>query len=141
MRKQPGVKNDRPNYSTGTFLHIQLMVSGFKVLSEIGRFLVALIFLLLTFGSAISVLEHPYFETRLGNIFNIYIYMHSMYVLLPARCRVLGSCRLFQRCDIYIYHSVWAKEMRDIPPRCCIYKRSVVVVDEGGWILHHLKHA
>lgn len=44
---------------------------------------------------------------------------------------------------IYIYHSVWAKEMRDIPPRCCIYKRSVVVVvvDEGGWILHHLKHA
>jgi len=35
-----------------------------QVLSEIGRFLVALIFLLLTFGSAISVLEHPYFEMR-----------------------------------------------------------------------------
>lgn len=35
-----------------------------QVLSEIGRFLVALVFLLLTFGSAISVLEHPYFEMR-----------------------------------------------------------------------------
>ena len=35
-----------------------------QVLSEIGRFLVALIFLLLTFGSAISVLDHGYFEPR-----------------------------------------------------------------------------
>ena len=103
MRKQPGVKNDRPNYSTGTFLHIQLMVSGFKVLSEIGRFLVALIFLLLTFGSAISVLEHPYFETRLGNIFNIYICTVCMFYFLQDA--VFLAVADFFNDVIYIYIS------------------------------------
>ncbi|CAE8705297.1 unnamed protein product [Polarella glacialis] len=48
-------------FSTG--LSAFVLVCG-QVLSEIGRFLVALIFLLLTFGSAIAVLEHGYFEMR-----------------------------------------------------------------------------
>ncbi|CAK9057839.1 unnamed protein product [Durusdinium trenchii] len=51
-----------------------------QVLSEIGRFLVALIFLLLTFGSAISVLEHPYFEMR--DIPNTVLCLFSITILL-----------------------------------------------------------
>ncbi|CAJ1371316.1 unnamed protein product [Effrenium voratum] len=51
-----------------------------QVLSEIGRFLVALIFLLLTFGSAISVLEHPYFEMR--DIPNSVLCLFSITILL-----------------------------------------------------------
>ena len=48
------------NHSEQMFAH--LAPKPRKVFSEIGRFLVALIFLLLTFGSAISVLDHTYFE-------------------------------------------------------------------------------
>ncbi|CAE7205083.1 unnamed protein product [Symbiodinium sp. CCMP2456] len=51
-----------------------------QVLSEIGRFLVALIFLLLTFGSAISVLDHTYFEMR--DIPNTVLCLFSITVLL-----------------------------------------------------------
>ncbi|CAE7529874.1 unnamed protein product [Symbiodinium pilosum] len=51
-----------------------------QVLSEISRFLVALIFLLLTFGSAISVLEHGYFEMR--DIPNTVLCLFSITVLL-----------------------------------------------------------
>eukprot|EP00931_Biecheleriopsis_adriatica_P019848 TRINITY_DN13411_c0_g1_i1.p1 TRINITY_DN13411_c0_g1~~TRINITY_DN13411_c0_g1_i1.p1 ORF type:complete len:1134 (-),score=238.44 TRINITY_DN13411_c0_g1_i1:110-3511(-) len=51
-----------------------------QVLSEIGRFLVALIFLLLTFGSALSVLEHGYFEMR--DIPNTVLSLFSITVLL-----------------------------------------------------------
>lgn len=51
-----------------------------QVLSEIGRFLVALIFLLLTFGSAISVLHHTYFEMR--DIPNTVLCLFSITVLL-----------------------------------------------------------
>ena len=53
------------------------------MLSEIGRFLVALVFLLLTFGSAISVLEHPYFEALL-NRYPIFFQMQHVC------CRPLG---------------------------------------------------
>ncbi|CAE8646453.1 unnamed protein product, partial [Polarella glacialis] len=78
----PEVKDIRRRYSMfgmlAIALHWALMIdlsvfstglSAFvlvcaQVLSEIGRFLVALIFLLLTFGSAIAVLEHGYFEMR-----------------------------------------------------------------------------
>jgi len=48
-------------FSTGLSVFVLVCV---QVLSEITRFLVSLIFLLLTFGSAISVLEHDYFEMR-----------------------------------------------------------------------------
>mmetsp|Transcript_55947 Transcript_55947/g.130754 ORF Transcript_55947/g.130754 Transcript_55947/m.130754 type:complete len:1124 (+) Transcript_55947:79-3450(+) len=51
-----------------------------QVLSEIGRFLVALIFLLLTFGSAISVLDHGYFEMR--DIPNSVLCLFAITVLL-----------------------------------------------------------
>lgn len=48
-------------FSTGLSAFV-LVIS--KVLSEMNRFLITLLWLLLTFGSAISVLEHPYFEMR-----------------------------------------------------------------------------
>lgn len=48
-------------FSTG--LSIFLLVIG-QVLSEIWRFIFALVFLLLTFGSAVSVLDHNYYEMR-----------------------------------------------------------------------------
>jgi len=48
-------------FSTG--LSAFVLVIG-QVLSEMTRFLAALIFLLMTFGCGISVLEHPYFEMR-----------------------------------------------------------------------------
>jgi len=48
-------------FSTGLSAFV-LVIS--RVFSEIGRFLFALIFLLMTFGSAVSVLEHDYFEMR-----------------------------------------------------------------------------
>jgi len=52
---------DMAVFSTG--LSAFVLVIG-QVLSEIGRVIAALVFLLLTFGSAISVLEHDYFEMR-----------------------------------------------------------------------------
>lgn len=48
-------------FSTG--LSAFVLVIG-QVLSEMTRFLATFLWLLLTFGSAISVLEHPYFEMR-----------------------------------------------------------------------------
>lgn len=48
-------------FSTG--LSAFVLVIG-QVLSEMTRFLITLVWLLLTFGSAISVLEHGYFEMR-----------------------------------------------------------------------------
>jgi len=48
-------------FSTG--LSAFVLVIG-QVLSEMTRFLTTLVWLLLTFGSAISVLEHSYFEMR-----------------------------------------------------------------------------
>jgi len=48
-------------FSTGLSAFV-LVIS--QVLSEMNRFLITLLWLLLTFGSAISVLEHPYFEMR-----------------------------------------------------------------------------
>lgn len=77
------------------------------MLSEIGRFLVALIFLLLTFGSAISVLEHPYFEAWLVRLAQRWDAAGFMF--LPSHA---GSK------DV-AFHGQVPEEMRDIPKLCC----------------------
>eukprot|EP00931_Biecheleriopsis_adriatica_P039773 TRINITY_DN22742_c0_g2_i1.p1 TRINITY_DN22742_c0_g2~~TRINITY_DN22742_c0_g2_i1.p1 ORF type:complete len:1178 (-),score=306.22 TRINITY_DN22742_c0_g2_i1:161-3370(-) len=64
-------------FSTGlsAFVLVCAQVAG-----EIGQFLVALVFLLLTFASAVSVLQHDYFEMR--DIPNSIVALFSITVLL-----------------------------------------------------------
>eukprot|EP00933_Yihiella_yeosuensis_P042223 TRINITY_DN3677_c0_g1_i1.p1 TRINITY_DN3677_c0_g1~~TRINITY_DN3677_c0_g1_i1.p1 ORF type:complete len:1238 (-),score=321.43 TRINITY_DN3677_c0_g1_i1:229-3942(-) len=64
-------------FSTGLSAFVLVVA---QVLSEIGRFLIALIFLLLAFGSAISVLDHDYFEMR--DIPNTIVALFAITVLL-----------------------------------------------------------
>jgi len=68
---------DLAAFSTGLSAFVLIVA---QVMSEIGRFLVALIFLLLTFASSISVLDHGYFEMR--DIPNSIVALFSITVLL-----------------------------------------------------------